>query len=262
MLQSQPSIPDWLTAIVAVAALVQPWFIGLFKRLYRKPKIQIDLSGPATLSFGLRGSGLDLQTSLRAVNGDIFVTDSVVVLTNRRTSTKHVLDWTFTLTQTVDYQGSVRSQPVVASGFVIPERFGYLFRAEYYADDLSAATLELQERLANAFLDFVPVFTDEEAVAVVDDEYKVARLRADKFKSQSDLPVQVYSKLQNEFAWQHGEYDLTITLTTVDQSTFSASTTFVLSESEVDKLRANSATVVNKTMGLVRSTFYNAVVHF
>ncbi len=72
-----------ISLIIAVTALVQPWFIALWKKFFRSPKIEIYPSGSLEIGYSDYGTTIGLHGTLRAPHGDVFVKSLRLQLTEQ-----------------------------------------------------------------------------------------------------------------------------------------------------------------------------------
>ena len=86
---------DWtaVATIVAVIALIQPWAIALWKKYYRRGKLEIYQTGNLIIGYGLVGPLISVSGTLRSMNQDLFVERIDLELIKVKDRSRHFFEW-------------------------------------------------------------------------------------------------------------------------------------------------------------------------
>lgn len=83
---------NW-TAIVATLALIQPWLFSLYKRAFKKGKVDIYPSGNIEIGFSEFGPTIGIQGTLLATNKDVFINNIQLKIRKLKNNEEHKFDW-------------------------------------------------------------------------------------------------------------------------------------------------------------------------
>jgi len=88
-------IETW-TAIVAVVALIQPWLVALYKRLFHSGRLEIYETGLAEIGYSFWGPTIALYGTLRSRDRELFVRSvelRLTLLENGVKASPRILQW-------------------------------------------------------------------------------------------------------------------------------------------------------------------------
>ena len=124
-------LKTWGSLIVALVALVQPWAIGLWKRVFRQGDLEVFESGPVDIGYSPLGATLGLMGTLRAVHKDQFVYKVTITVKRLKDGAQHTFDWAAFRPARITLGQPTEQSIEVVSAFMVtttqPYRFNLLF---------------------------------------------------------------------------------------------------------------------------------------
>src|SRR5712692_9330241 len=82
-----------IAAVVAFAALVQPWIIGAWRRFVRRGTVDIYETGTIEVGFSAFGPSIGLMGTLRSRDRDMFVQSATLTVVKKDTAISHKFEW-------------------------------------------------------------------------------------------------------------------------------------------------------------------------
>jgi hypothetical protein len=121
------------TQIIATIALLQPWILALFKRCFRRGKIEIYKgSRRVEIGYNTLGPTIWLNGTLRCMHRDFFIHNIELKLSKLKDSSTHRFGWGVFRTKKLTYSGEPQSTLELPFGFVLsplsPRHFNIMFQ--------------------------------------------------------------------------------------------------------------------------------------
>lgn len=250
-----------IAAIVAFAALVQPWLLALWRRIFRHGTVDIHETGIIEIGFSGYGHTIGLVGILRALHKEMFVLWIRVQLLQRTDGTVRVFGWKIfrnaklTIGTTAGQSAEVSFE--IPAGLLVtplqPHKFNILFADESSLEAALPMVRKLQQEWLEQLLKLgVPridqrLITQPQVFNRVRKSYEQLS-NSETFKSLAAL-------LSSLNYWKAGEYELTMTLQTTRPNTIiSKSWPFTLPDSELQKLQPNIGSIMEEICGMPLST--------
>ncbi|HEY0319350.1 MAG TPA: hypothetical protein VGC66_00105 [Pyrinomonadaceae bacterium] len=250
---------DTWTLVVAVIALVQPWVVGAYKRLFKAGAVDINETALIEVGYSPFGATIGLQGTLRSRDRDLFIKFINLTLVKQRDNSKYQFDWVvFRTAKTIIGQSGEVALDVPSSFMIAtaqPHRYNIVFSDTKLFQEIRP-TLEGIRQSWLTYLQGIGQSDElEEYLTSANPALKRKLLKSlkrsyDKF---SILPEQVNSLtiLEKAFYWEPGIYRLSIHVgTTRPDRHYSKSWSFTLLEADVNNLRNNVITIMEETCGI------------
>jgi hypothetical protein len=258
---------DW-TLAVAILALVLPWIVGLYKRLFRSGTVDIYETGMLEIGYSGFGATIGVMGTLRSRDRDMFIQRVFLTLTSPAggapqkfewsafRTTKTVLGQTGTIIGQVGQTGEVSVD--VPASFMIsaiqPHRYNIIFSDTRLFQQMQS----MLQNLVRSWRPFVQANVGEIGGAT-DPQAQRKLLQAvnrayDKFSNTPEY-VAALAEIERLFFWIPGVYKLTIHIDTARPSRhYSKTWAFTLSELDVNNLKQNYSAILDEACGLPLST--------
>jgi hypothetical protein len=243
-----PSFKVWAGLVISLIALMQPWVIGLWKKLFRRGDIDIHPTAAIELGYSGFGPTIALTGTLRALHRDQFVESMQLIVTKIRDGSRHTFDW---LVFRAGKLSTARSEITaeLASGFMLPiaqpRSYNVLFQDAATHADLRTHT----DSAKRAWLLFVSESESTKGAAtlalVAADQVRLAGLFTDFAKKQ--VATEAYGEIDHMVYWEAGEYELELVVnTTRPDVAISEAWRFKLTLDDVKNLRLNAVVILRE----------------
>lgn len=123
----------WGSLAIAIAALVQPWVIALWKRFVRQQRIDIYESGTIEVGFSRFGPTIGLNGTLRAMYRDVFVSSIELCLVRRKDHLRHTFAWGVFRSPSFGAEKDTTFQ--ICSGFMLQEKSPFAYNVQFWDRD-------------------------------------------------------------------------------------------------------------------------------
>jgi hypothetical protein len=238
-------LKGWGSLIIAAIALVQPWLIGLFKKCFKRKRVEIYEAGTVEIGASNFGPTVGLFGTLNAVHGDAVVQNMSVKVVRLKDKAEHDFSWAV-----------FRSPKFVAAGpdpsfqlctaFVVPaaspHHFNILFWDRAIIDEAQPAVSDLMKQWSE-FLQ------NKRQRASVDDNVDSPEFRTNAYDefAKTPGPLKTYTALQDMFYWFPGRYSLQLEVATIHpKNKFIKKWAFKLTEQDSDRLKLNIVNVLRE----------------
>lgn len=239
-----------ISLIIAVTALVQPWFITLWKKFFRSPKIEIYPSGSLEIGYSDYGTTIGLHGTLRAPHGDVFVKSLRLRVRRIQTNEEHWFVWAV-FRSPVIILNPAESQPMeLPAGFIVSQTQPHRYNIVFHDPDIQSEIRPYLEKLSPlAFLvgrkynlDFI------KGAGNFQDIYN----KAHNEYTQSTEVTEAYDNFNRLCYWQTGSYELQMHIdTNKKDSHFIKHLPFQLTEQDVKGLRGNAIVMTENPFRIV-----------
>src|SRR4030095_6035790 len=223
---ADPTIPagatttwrDYLTTLIAVIALVQPWFLWLWRKLFRRGRIDIYPKGTIDVGYGDAGPAIGLQGTLRGRHNELFVQVISLVVTRKADSARHGFEWAVFRNPRFVTTRPTEIMWAVPAGFLLstsqPFRYNIVFTDGEFVQQHVQPTLEA---LRVAWVDAVELQAHSTLGALwstnpheAQREMQEAGEREDFPFTNTDAHVTAFATLTQQCYWNPGWYGLTM----------------------------------------------------
>lgn len=123
-------ITKYFAQIIAIIALAQPWLIAIWRKVFRKGKIDIFPSGHLEVGYSQYGPTLGLNSTLRCMNQNLFVSSITIELVKQKDHSKHLFEWGLFRVLKLTHKGE-EAEAELPYGFALasnqPKRYNILF---------------------------------------------------------------------------------------------------------------------------------------
>lgn len=228
--QDKNFIQSYGTMIIAIVALIQPWIIALWKKLYRKSQIHFEEIGNIEIGFNSFASNIGLNGMLRSSNKDFYISRMFINLKKIKDSSEHQFEWNLFRDVKFSLDNENITQFELPYGLNIqpqePKKVSIQFKDSSQVEYL----LGPYNSLSNEWLDF---FEEKKELLTEEEIYE-------EFKNKPVL-VNNYTKINREFYWEAGKYEMTLNIQTAPSDKITKiKYTFSLTEEQCDSLRLNT----------------------
>lgn len=244
-----------IAAIVAFVALIQPWLLALWQRLFRRGTLDIYETVTIEIGFGGFGPSIGLMGTLRAIHKDMFVQSIKLHVVKEITLTTHDFEWRAFRDPKLSFATrSGQSSEVsfeVPAGFTVSSlqshRFNVVFSDQAAVQPAIPIFQKLQQEWISRMqkLDLQTSYTNTLRQPAV-----VAKLR----RALSDLSVSpTYEDAVNTLNklnyWDAGKYHLTMIVETArPHKTIRKSWSFTIPENELSNLQNNVVLTIQEAL--------------
>jgi hypothetical protein len=118
MFASDAGWTDVGALIVAIAALIQPWLIAIWKRYFRRGTVELQTLGNLEVGYSTFGPTLGIVGGVRSIHQDVFI-KSVKAVVTRDDKAEVELEWRFLKPTTVTIPAPPTQTLEAAAGFVL-----------------------------------------------------------------------------------------------------------------------------------------------
>jgi hypothetical protein len=246
-----------IAAIVAFMALVQPWLLALWRRVFRRGTVEIHEAAKLEIGFSGYGHTIGVMGTFRSVHRDMFVQWLKLQLVRPTDGSVREFEWkafrnpklTF---GTTGGQSSEVSLDTPFSFMVTPlqpHRFNILFADE---GSVQAALPLAQQMQQEWFLRVQRLGLPKlDARMLTQPEILKKLRRAFSDQSASETNKHAATLLHTLNYWKAGKYQLTMFLQTARPSkTIRKTWTFTLPEAELEKLANNVDSILEDVCGM------------
>lgn len=239
-----------ISLIIAITALVQPWLIALWKRLFHSPKIEIYPSGNLEIGYSDYGPTIGLHGTLRAPRGDVFVKSIRLRVRRVKTNEEHWFVWAVFRSPVIIFNPT-ESQPMeLPASFIVsqtqPYRYNIVFHDPITQNEIRPY-LEKLPPLAfsvsrNHNLDFIRGAGNFQNI------YNKAH---DEYAKIPEIP-NAYDSIKMLCYWQPDRYELEMHIdTNKKDSHFMKQLPFQLTDQDVERLRLNAGVMTENPFKIV-----------
>jgi len=248
-MQQHPSAPTLFAdgkLWVAIAALVQPWMIALWKRFVRRGTIRIYPTGNIELGYSNFGPTIGLRGTVHAIGHDVFVKSARLLVIRAKDNAQLHLNWFITRPTTINLEGPQPSSAELAASFLLkksdPAAYHIVFSQPQFATEHTAAL----QAFAKEWNEYGAKHTAD-AEAPLDERYE-------DFRKQSTTVTQLWSELNNTFFWHAGAYRMRLSVAVESPATnMDHDWTFQLTDQDASSLRLNVVAILQQMAGLLVS---------
>lgn len=243
-------ISEYGTITVAVLALLQPWFIYVWRKYIRRGFIDFFETGNIEIGFSTFATTIGINGTLRALHKDLYVSKMNLEIVKHKDSSKHELEWGVFRESRIPYHQDDEIKIELPSGFMVSQnspkkiniQFHDLIQQNYLRPEL--------EKLYKAWIDYLNErYPYSERRADPDRLNKNDQIYNDFLKT--DPQSRAYRKLNDEFYWEEGEYTIKLKIiTSKPDNEFTSSWKFILKESDVELLRLNVITITDNACNM------------
>ncbi len=238
------------TAVIAFVALVRP-DIG---RTYSRWLSTVDVHLADRIEVGLSNFGptIGLQGTMRAINGDQFISSAKVIVERVTDNMRHEFEWAVFRPQALSFTQPIQTFEI-AAGFSLralaDRHFNIQFHDRATADRLQPGLLNLQ-RIWGEYLQARNIVLENVQPSEVQAHYT----QFHQAKLSEISPI--YQIIDREFYWREGSYKLALEMRTSRPArTFRTAYTFNLSSSESDALHLNEIACFHSICGVPNVNF-------
>lgn len=265
---------DAVVGVIAVLALIQPWLLAAYRRLFQPGHVVIHETGTIDVSFFTAGPTITLQGALQALHRDQFIQSMQLDVVRERDHAQSHMDW-IALRPTQIVLGRANQQPMTVElpfGFMLltssAGRFNILFGdrtvGQQIAHKLDGLLREWNQLTSTAIDRNIvqrAIQGDSEAAHALEEARRT--VYETKFKS-SLIYTDTWGAVERLSFWEAGPYRLTLSVVTSrPKRTFTKSWRFELSEQDSKNLRLNTFSHLDAAVNLHSSgPFYSAFVPY
>lgn len=237
----QQFVDSYLAHVIAIAALVQVWIIAAWKKWLIRGKAEFYPSGNLEIGFSAFGSTITLPGSIRAINKDVFITEMRVKIIRLADKAEHTFTWrAFKSNKFVGPQGA-HENIELATSFTVSVDSPRPVLVFFASENFGAQYAEQANRLRSAWSAFLqakqPEFGDQFTALLQDPAF--VDLQFKEF-SNGTSTIDFYTKLNNEFYWQAGDYSLNLEISRAGAAALKYDWKLGLTSEDERRLRINA----------------------
>lgn len=190
-----------ISLIISIVAILIPIGQFIFRKVFKQPKIRFYSNGKATLYFNHSGSYLRVDGVIEAINQQISVKKIDVSVTRKRDEKKLNLSWSYFISPVTQNFSGAYSQTTEKA---------HPFRIE--ADSMNCAFTEFSDEYNSSWKRMTSytkdLFESILQIKSANQNYEDALI----VYKNSELYKEAKQNISNEFFWEIGKYNLTITI--------------------------------------------------
>jgi hypothetical protein len=243
---------DYISTIIAVIALVQPWCLWLWRKVFRSGRIDIYKTGTIEVGYSDLGPTIGLQGTLHGRDKELFVQAISLEIIREADNARHGFEWAaFRNVRMVSSRPNEIELAIPAGFLLLPSQ---PFRYNIVSTDGAFAQQHVQpalERLRAAWVAAVQLAHGNAPWSTNPQDAQKEMQHAGQaaypaFENQ-DAHVTAFAELAQQCYWNPGWYKLTMRIETVHPiTTFTRQWRFQLTETQSKALRTNAIKVVKK----------------
>jgi len=220
------------TLIIAVIALIQPWVRYLWKKFFKKGKIDIFPSGTIEIGYSLFGPTVAINGTLRCLNQDLFISAMSLIIVKQKDNSTHIFEWGVFRSQKLTHKGE-EAEFELPYGFMLTTSFPKRYNIVFVDMETRNEMQTMLQRVRTKWVEFIskePIpFQDKQVILQKYEEF-----------SKTSIPLEAFSKLDRLCYWEPGYYDLILkTYTSEPNRIFEKRWKFKLLEEEIKAIRLN-----------------------
>ena len=250
---------DAWTLVVAIIALVQPWIVATYKRLFKGGSVDIHETGLIEIGYSVYGTTIGLIGTLRACDRDLFVQSANLTLIKVKERVQCQLDWgAFRIAKTIIGTTIGESAEValeVPSGFMISTVEPYHYNILFFDTSIFREVKPILEAVQQSWLAYADQTIRLPSIGGLNNpshERKIMeslKRAYDKFTSTQEY-INAYTKLERLY-WEPGAYTITLNVyTSRPNRHYSETWSFNLRDTDIDNLRANIGTTIQEACSM------------
>ncbi len=247
-------IKEYFAEIIALLALLQPWFISLYKKYLNKGKIEVYETGNIEVGYSSFGTTIGLNGTLRCLNKDLFVRKMAVEIVRQRDNSTHILEWGIFRSAKTSFKGEIEGTFELPSGFLLNTNFPYRFNIQFHdmnlQDEIRSITTKISQEWNKSVADYTQMIMNNPAVRkqseASDDPYWQLY---DIFR-KTPLYMEVYTKLGQLYYLDCGKYFMKLTIFTSNpDQIFENGWHFSINDEDSNMLRLNVLNMLDDLCG-------------
>lgn len=252
---STPYWPDWLSLAVAALALVQPWLIALWKRLFQRGRLEVYETGVLEIGFSEFGPTVAVLGTIRCEGRDVFVERMSLKVIRLKDRAEHLFAWRAFRPHSVSSSPDGTVQFEVASSFLVspsvPHRFNVFFASNDFQSTYRARVAALWERW-KTYVDTERATVDPTGALPVRqllDNPITEKALVDGYMRLPE-PAEVHRVLNHDFFWREGDYSVQLSVHGArPERVFAATWQFTLEPADEARLRLNIIALLESGAG-------------
>lgn len=259
-------LKDVIIPIVAVIALIQPWFLRLWKRYLRKVNVEIYKTRTIEIGYTSLGPIITLQGTLRATGRDCFIVSIELLVVRLSDGSRHKFDGEWFGSQTF-IAGAPETRLEVAHSFMLntsqPHRYSVVFVDRKLGDEIrpivEKVQMEWNKTYSSTALENIKQLEEAHSDTKTGSSYQTELEKLYRAFFDSTLHVDAYTSLDRLCYWQPGSYEIQMRVKTHQPSgQYTKKWRFELTEQSVKTLRLNVLEILRQTCG---QYFQNSYVY-
>ncbi len=235
--QNPVSWTDEWKVWIALAALVQPWLIILWKKWFQRPQVKTYRTGDIELCYSNFGPTVALNGILKVGTGEVFVSAMKLEVVRRSDNATHEFEWTLFRSPSIHVNQPDKLTLELAAGFMLTSRQPHRYHVMFADNETQQAISRITE----------PVAREWQSVSAEATTVGGATRRQD-FTGFIDSTAYLgaSNKIERLCYWQEGEYELILYVHCSDPDrSFETRWTFMLTAEESEKLHLNSFRILD-----------------
>ncbi len=260
---------QWLTPIVAVLALLQPWIIIVFRKLFVKGTVEIYETGSIEVGYSSFGATIGLHGTLRVLQRDQFIRSIELTVTKQKDHSTHVFNWGAFRTQKLTASGAEEASVELPYGFLLTTTQPHRYNIQFFDTSLQEEIRPHLIKVAKAWSEAVGQMpTLGVSFAPVQAAHQQAVQDLWQQFSKKDPLLEAYTAIDRLCYWDPGRYFFEMRVNTANPGrTFMRSWSFELSQDDVKSLRLNTVKLLGDVCGRVYGQYnfawakYQPVAH-
>lgn len=254
-----------IAILLAVFAFIQPWFIMIWRKVFKKPQIEIHPAGNLEIGYNQFWATVGIRGVLLAINEDVFIKKISLKIRNENTRDEHHFTWLGFRSSAVVFNPIETPPMELPTGFIVskthPFRFNIVFYDSGFKNDIDPYLQPLRQSAIEI------AYNNQMKLSKGNTNWAyVYNLVHDQYVKTLEYQIAL-SQLKKRCYWNAGFYELKIQLDTNKGNTeFIKMMTFSIKEEEEKELLENSAITVDNPFrsvaGETASLFYFAYAEF
>lgn len=246
--------------IIALAALIQPWLISIWKKFFIKSYIDIFETGKIEIGYSTFGPTIGLVGTLRCTNGDFFIREIQVNLIKTKDSSSHKFNWGVFRTEKLTNTGD-ESSFELPYGFLLsttlPRRYSIQFHDLQTQSELQNITNKVSEEWSSILYESMKD-NPEQSFNQTSSEAELSQFSIYQEFSKTPIHVNSYTSLDRLCYWEIGEYSIEmIVFTSNPNHNFRNKWSFSINDKDQAQLRLNVVKIMQDVCGRSSFSKYN-----
>ena len=251
-------LKGWGSLIIAAIALAQPWIIGLFKKCFKRKRVEIYETGAIEIGLSTFGPTVGLFGTLNSIHGDAVVRNMTLKIVRLKDKAEHDFSWRFFRSPKFLATGPDPSFQL-CSTFVVPSASPHHFSILFWDPGIIDEAQPLAAKLIEQWNEFLKN-KGELPTAPSDTNVDSSKSRIQAFEEFAKTPgiVDTFAALTEMFYWLPGRYSLRLELAVIHpHNKFIKNWEFRLTEQDSSRLKLNILNILREICAVPIQFPYN-----
>jgi hypothetical protein len=145
----------WGTLIIAIYAAIQPWLTLLWKKIFKRGRIDIHETSKIEIGYSGLGATVALFGTLRAIHEDQFVKSIELIITRKKDNYSRKFEWGIFRAQTYTVGAETKTSFELPAGYMLLTSQPQRYNIQFYDEDLQREFRPILQPIAPGWTTFL-----------------------------------------------------------------------------------------------------------